>query len=76
LIDSREQAPFTFTGYYVDSETATLPVGDYSLPGFEDRAAIERKSLNDLISCLMSSNRERFEKELAKGRLWARWKRP
>jgi len=42
--------------------------GDYSLPGFEDRAAIERKSLNDLIGCLMGSNRQRFERELARGR--------
>jgi ERCC4-type nuclease len=38
------------------------------LPGFEDRAAVERKELNDLISCLMNGNRGRFEKELARGR--------
>ena len=68
LIDNREQAPFTFQGYDVDPETATLPVGDYSLPGFQDRAAIERKSLNDLIGCLMGKDRERFERELARGR--------
>jgi len=68
LIDTREQAPFAFQGYDVDPETATLPVGDYSLPGFQDRAAVERKSLEDLISCLMNSNRERFERELARGR--------
>ena len=68
LIDTREQTPFTFTGYDVDPETATLPVGDYSLPGFQDRAAIERKSLNDLIGCLMGKDRERFERELARGR--------
>jgi DNA excision repair protein ERCC-4 len=67
-IDTREQQPFTFTRYDVDPETATLPVGDYSLPGFEDRAAIERKSLNDLIGCLMGKDRERFERELARGR--------
>lgn len=70
LIDSREKNPFTFTGYDVDPEPAMLPVGDYSLPGFEDRVALERKSLNDLISCLMNSNRERFEKELVKGRAY------
>jgi ERCC4-type nuclease len=70
LIDTREQAPFTFQGYDVDPETATLPVGDYSLPGFEDRAAIERKSLNDLIGCLMGKDRERFERELARGRYY------
>lgn len=68
LFDTREQVPFTFQGYDVDPETATLPVGDYSLPGFTDKIAIERKSLNDLISCLMNSNRDRFERELARGR--------
>jgi ERCC4-type nuclease len=68
LIDTREQTPFTFKGYDVAPETATLPVGDYSLPGFTDRVAVERKELNDLISCLMNGNRERFEKELARGR--------
>jgi len=68
LIDTREQNPFTFRAYQADPELATLPVGDYSLPGFEDRAAVERKELNDLISCLMNGNRERFEKELARGR--------
>jgi ERCC4-type nuclease len=68
LIDTREQMPFIFNGYEVDSESATLPVGDYSLPGFEDRVSIERKSLNDLLGCLMNSNRDRFERELAKGR--------
>lgn len=67
LIDTREQAPFTFHGYQVDPETAALPVGDYSLPGFQDRVSIERKSLDDLIGCLMNSNRERFERELARG---------
>ena len=70
LIDSREQAPFTFAGYEAATETATLPAGDYSLPGFEDRAAIERKSLNDLIGCLMGKDRQRFERELSKGRAY------
>jgi DNA excision repair protein ERCC-4 len=68
LIDTREQAPFAFQGYDVAPEKATLPCGDYSLPGFEDRAAIERKSLDDLVGCLMGSNRARFERELARGR--------
>ena len=68
LIDTREQLPFTFNGYEVDPEPAALPVGDYSLPGFEDKAAVERKSLEDLIGCLMGSNRDRFERELARGR--------
>ena len=68
LIDSREQAPFIFASYEVKPEVAALPIGDYSLPGFTDKVAIERKELNDLISCLMNGNRDRFERELAKTR--------
>lgn len=68
LVDSREQQPFLFRAFEAEPETATLPVGDYSLPGFQDRVAIERKSLEDLISCLMNSNRDRFERELARAR--------
>ena len=30
--------------------------------------AVERKALEDLISCLMGSNRDRFERELYRGR--------
>ncbi len=67
LIDSREQLPFTFGGYEVTPEVAALPVGDYSLPGFQDRIAIERKSLDDLVGCLMGDNRKRFERELSRG---------
>jgi len=70
LVDSREQSPFLFEGYQADPEPGTLQVGDYSIPGFEDRAAIERKSLNDLIDCLMGKDRERFERELTRGRAY------
>ncbi len=69
IIDSREQAPYDFRGYDVEVETATLSVGDYSLPGFADRVSIERKSIDDLISCL-TQGRDRFERELAKGRAY------
>ncbi len=68
LVDSREQQPFAFTKYEVTTEVVALPIGDYSLPGFTDRVAIERKELNDLVACLMNGNRERFERELYKGR--------
>lgn len=68
LVDSREQAPYTFTKYEVATETATLSCGDYSLPGFTDRIAVERKALDDLIGVLMGSNRDRFERELARAR--------
>lgn len=67
IVDSREQLPYDFNKYQVELTTGTLPAGDYSLPGFEDRIAIERKSLDDLIGCLMGKNRDRFERELQKG---------
>lgn len=71
LVDSREQRPYPFTRFAdVQTEEATLPVGDYSLPGFEDRVSIERKSLDDLIACLQGANRERFQRELAKLRFY------
>ena len=66
LIDSREQTPFTFQGKtYADvqTETATLATGDYSLAGLTDKIAVERKSLADLVQCL-GRERERFEREL------------
>lgn len=68
LIDTREQLPFTFARWPVEIQAGALPTGDYSLPGFEDRVAVERKGLDDLIACLMGENRTRFEKELARAR--------
>ena len=66
-IDSREQRPLDFTGMDVAVSTGSLQTGDYSVVGLENLAAIERKSLDDLIGCLLSG-RERFERELARGR--------
>ena len=70
IVDTREQAPFTFQLFQVETERAALPAGDYSLPGFENHVAVERKALNDLIACLMNGNRDRFERELAKLRFY------
>jgi ERCC4-type nuclease len=70
IIDTREQAPYNFERWQVVTERAGLPTGDYSLPGFTDRAAIERKSLDDLIGCLMGKDRQRFERELSRGRAY------
>ncbi len=65
VVDTREQAPFTFTGYPVEVAVAALEAADYSVSGFERRVAVERKSLQDLVGCL-SGERERFERELAR----------
>ena len=66
--DTREQTPFTFTGYACEIQTGALPTGDYSLAGLTDRCAVERKSLDDLLGCLTGEGRERFERELARAR--------
>ena len=50
----------------------TLSEGDYSIAGLEDRIALERKSLSDLVSSL-THDRNRFEKELAKTRSYHRF---
>jgi ERCC4-type nuclease len=68
LADTREQLPYQFEKYPVEISKAALPGGDYSLPGFENTIAIERKSLADLVSCLKGSDRARFERELSRGR--------
>lgn len=75
VIDTREQAPFRFTGFrslksqggkriVVDVVTDRgLPTGDYSVVGLEDKAAIERKSKSDLFGS-MGRERPRFEREV------------
>ena len=67
LCDSREKTPYTFTKYGATVERATLSTGDYSVAGLEQAAAVERKSLDDLVGCLMGDNRRRFERELMRG---------
>ncbi len=65
LCDSREQAPFAFSGYPVEVSVGGLEAGDYSVRGFERRVAVERKTLGDLVGCL-GADRQRFERELAR----------
>ena len=64
-IDTREKKPLNFFSQPI--ERVALSTGDYSIIGFEDRIAVERKSLNDLINTLIH-NRERFKKELERFR--------
>lgn len=49
LVDRREQRPWEWTGTGITVEAGTLATGDYSVVGFADRMAIERKSLDDLV---------------------------
>jgi ERCC4-type nuclease len=76
LIDHREKAPYSFTGFTTDvrqgnkplrvlTRLADLPSGDYSLAGLLEEVAVERKSLQDLFYTL-GQHRDRFERELTR----------
>ncbi|MCC7291439.1 MAG: hypothetical protein IT449_05175 [Phycisphaerales bacterium] len=67
IIDTREQAPFTFAN--LPSEPGTLDTGDYSVRGLEHLVAVERKSLDDLLACV-GRERERFKRELQRLRAY------
>jgi len=58
-VDTREQKPYWFPR----AEVKTLVTGDYSILGFEDRIAIERKTKSDAYSSL-GQGRSRFEREI------------
>ena len=67
--DSREQSPYVFQAQRYEGvmvEVGTLQTGDYSLTGLQDKVAVERKELSDLVLCL-GRERERFERELQRG---------
>ncbi len=59
VIDTREQLPYRFPRSVVQ----TLQSGDYSLVGYEDWVAIERKTKSDAYSSL-GRDRPRFEREM------------
>lgn len=59
VIDTREQRPYQFAGAVVKR----LKSGDYSLVGFEDRVAVERKSQSDAYNSL-GRRRARFRREI------------
>jgi ERCC4-type nuclease len=61
-IDTREIEPLTFSR--LQSVRGTLYSGDYSILRLEETFAVERKSLDDIANCCLSSNRDRFEHEL------------
>ena len=58
-VDTREQQPYTFAGAVV----VTLPSGDYSVLGLEDRVAVERKTKADAYGSL-GHGRARFRREV------------
>ena len=68
LTDTREQTPYLFERWNIKTQETGLQTGDYSIVGFSDKIAIERKTLDDLVGCLKGDGRIRFEKELSRGR--------
>ncbi len=71
LIDSRESIdPHPWTAYFsedVKIERGALETGDFALAALPDSAVVERKTAADLYACL-GRERERFERELQRGR--------
>ena len=63
VIDTREQTPFPLVEY--QTVVKGLKTGDYSLEGFENHVAVERKSKVDAYGCVGGS-RGRFEECLGR----------
>ena len=63
VADTREQEPWAFDPIMVEVVRRALPAGDYSVAGLETRVAVERKSLDDLVSTVIRA-RVRFYREL------------
>jgi ERCC4-type nuclease len=63
-VDNREQLPFDLSP--LKTIRGTLPTGDYAILGLEPVAAIERKSIQDLIGCLPrdQDGQSRFLREM------------
>lgn len=70
IIDTREQLPYDFPGESTSHET--MQTGDYTVKGFEDTFAVERKSLDDLVGTI-SSGRARFLKEIERAQAFERF---
>jgi hypothetical protein len=74
LIDRREKAAYSFTGFRTNVRQGEKPLrvltrivdlrsGDYSLVGLQDQIAVERKSHEDLVRTI-GQQRSRFHREL------------
>lgn len=61
IIDTREKDEYTFSGIITIRQK--LDAGDYSVAGLEDRIAIERKNIDDLVGTVIYQ-KERFHSEL------------
>jgi DNA excision repair protein ERCC-4 len=69
IIDSREKNPLVFRkfGEIEGTKVGYLNVGDYSLEGYENKIAIERKEIGDLFGTL-GRGHKRFRAELERAK--------
>ena len=67
IIDTREQKPLLLKNKNDTAIFKCLKTGDYSLKGYENKIAIERKSLPDLFKTL-GSGHKRFRLELERAK--------
>lgn len=68
--DSREPWPHPWQRFLPENvllERTALETGDFALAGLPDGAIVERKTVNDFLAA-MTSQRERFERELLRSR--------
>lgn len=76
LVDTREQRAYTMTAIdelhrkrtvplHVPLKVCTIPAGDYSIDGYADQVAVERKTLADFLQSF-GGNRDAEERKLAK----------
>jgi len=65
IIDTREQAEYSFDPQLAATVRRALPAGDYSVVGLEGAMAVERKSLDDFVSTVIHA-RQRFRREISK----------
>ena len=69
VVDSREQKPLPFRKSKLVTEVITrkLDAGDYSIDGYDNKIAIERKSIPDLYGTL-GKGHKRFQRELERAK--------
>jgi len=79
LRDTREQRPWEFEEFPVETHDVTLSIGDYAVPvhcthdperdTYHPRFAVERKSGHDFLTAL-TWERDRFKRELQRAVQW------
>jgi len=61
--DTREKKPYDFTDYPVNVVDEALGTGDYTVEGYEETFAVERKTKLDFLRSI-THERDRFENEV------------